>query len=294
MTALAVLILALVAAAACGFVTWPILAQRGGGSMRGRAVLGASAVLFVLGIGGGLYAEFGHPALAVRTLQGSGAGDLNALIGRLNTAVRAHPGDPRGWALLGQAYATAHDPQDAAKAFARAIDAAQAQGLNLPFLYSAYGEMLTQASAGAVTPEAEAAFTQALGLDPRDKASRYYLGLAAAARGNSGQALLYWNSLLADVPANSAVHADLVDRIAALTARGGGAAPDVGAMVAGLAAKLKADPDNVQGWQRLIRAYAVLGDKDKAHAALSDARKAAAGHADQLDALDAEQKELGL
>lgn len=292
MTLLALSVLFLVALAACAFVAWPILVQRGG---RGRFVLGAAAVLFVLGIGGGLYLEFGHPALAERTLQGGGAKDLNALIGRLVKAVREHPADPRGWALLGQAYATAQDPTDGAKAFAKAIEAAEAQGLNAPFLYSAYGETLTQASAGAVTPDAEAAFSRAIALDPKDKASRYYLGLAAAARGNNAKALALWNSLLADVPANSAVHTDLVDRIAQLTARSGASgAPDIGAMVAGLAARLKANPDDPAGWQRLIRAYAVLGDKDKAHAALADARKAAAGHGDQLAALDAEAKALGL
>ena len=65
-------------------------------------------------------------------------------------------------------------------------------------------------------------------------------------------------------------------------------------MVAGLAARLKANPDDAAGWQRLIRAYAVLGDKDKARAALSDARKAMAAQSDQIAALDAEQKQLGL
>ncbi len=89
------------------------------------------------------------------------------------------------------------------------------------------------------------------------------------------------------------MRADLVDRIAALTARGG-KAPDVGAMVAGLAARLKTYPDDPPGWQRLIRAYAVLGDRDKARAALNDARTIATGHDDQLAALDAEAKELGL
>jgi cytochrome c-type biogenesis protein CcmH len=291
MTVLAYIILVLVAAVACAFVAWPILAQR---ANRGRYVLGAAAVVFVLGIGGGLYAELGRPALAVRTLKGPKDHDLNALIGRLNTAVRANAQDPRGWALLGQAYATARDPSDAAKAFGRAIEAAQARGQSFSFLYSAYGETLTQVSSGAVTPEAEAAFTQAFALDPKDTASRYYLGLAAAARGNANQALLYWNSLLTDVPANSAVHADLVDRIAGLAARSGGAAPDIATMVAGLAARLKANPDDAPGWQRLVRAYAVLGDKDRARAALADARKAANGRSDQLAALDAEQKALGL
>ena len=291
MTVLAYVILALIGALACAFVAWPILRQ---GTARGRLILGAAAMLFVLGVGGGLYVEFGHPFLAVRDLKGGEDQDLNALIGRLVKAVRVHPDDPRGWALLGQAYMTARDPEDAAKAFGRSIEASDAMGQKYSFLYSAYGEALTQAAAGAVPPDAEAAFGQALALDPKDKASRYYLGLAAAGHGNAALALQYWNSLIADVPENSPVHADLVDRIAGLTAHAGGAAPDPVAMVASLAAKLKADPNNQPGWQRLIRAYAVLGDKDKARAALGDARKAAAGNGDALAALDAEAKDLGI
>jgi cytochrome c-type biogenesis protein CcmH len=65
-------------------------------------------------------------------------------------------------------------------------------------------------------------------------------------------------------------------------------------MVAGLAARLKANPDDIAGWQRLIRAYAVLGDKDKARASFNDARKAMVGRGDELAALAAEAKELGL
>ena len=291
MIALAYAILAAIAVTACGFVAWPILRAR---ENRGRFVLLAAAALFVVGVGGGLYLYLGQPQLAVRTLEGSNAGDLNALIGRLGVAVREHPGDPRGWALRGQAYITAHDPADAAKAFQRGSDAARTIGMAPTLFYSAYGEALTQASAGAVTPQAETAFQQALALDPKDQAARYYLGLAEAGRGNNAKALAMWNGLLADLPANSPVRADLVDRIAALTARSGGGAPDVGAMVAGLAARQKAHPDDAAGWQRLIRAYAVLGDKAKAQAALAAARVAMKERGDVIAALDAEAKELGL
>lgn len=285
------IILIAIALAACGFVAWPILRTQGG---RGRFVLLAAAALFVLGVGGGTYLYIGQPQLAVRTLEGSNARDLNALIGRLGVAVREHPDDPRGWALLGQAYLTARDPADGAKAFSRAIDAARQFGTPPALFYSAYGEALTQASSGAVTPTAETAFDQALAIDPKDQAARYYLGLAEASRGNAAKALALWNSLLADLPANSPVRGDLVDRIAALTARSGGGAPNVQAMVAGLAARLAAHPDDAAGWQRLIRAYAVLGDKARAQAALGAARKAMNGRSDALAALDAEQKDLGL
>ncbi len=291
MTALALLIFAAVALAAAGFVAAPVLARRKG---RQGLVLGAAALLFVLGIGGAAYLYLGHPALAVRTLNGKDDRSTNALVGRLADSVKKHPGDPRGWALLGAYYFKANDPTDSASAFARAIDAAGAQGQRFSFLYAAYGEALTQASAGAVTPDAEAAFAQALTLDPKDQSSRYFLGLAAAARGNAPMALQFWNGLLADTPAKSPLHAELVDRIAALTARSGGAAPNIADMVAGLAARLKANPDDAEGWQRLIRAYAVLGDTAKAQTALADARKAFAGKADALTAFAAEAKALGL
>lgn len=284
-------ILSLVALAACSFIAWPILRDR---HDRGRLLLAAAAILFVLGVGGALYLQLGHPFLATRALEGDKARDLNALIGRLATVVRSRPQDPRGWAILGRAYLTAGDPGDAGKALARAISDARALGEVPPSLYSAYGEALSQDASGAVTQEAEAAFTQALAGDPRDKAARYYLGLAAAARGDANKALDLWKGLLAEVPPDSAVHQDLVDRIAALTARNGGGAPDISAMVARLAARLKSNPDDGTGWQRLVRAYAVLGDKDKARAALSAARKAMAAQSDQIAALDAEEKQLGL
>jgi cytochrome c-type biogenesis protein CcmH len=118
--------------------------------------------------------------------------------------------------------------------------------------------------------------------------------LAAAARGNADKALALWQSLLSDVPTDSAVHQDLVDRIARFTASRGGAAPDIAAMVSGLADRLKAHPDDGPGWQRLIRAYAVLGQKDMARQAIADARKAMAVQPEQLAALEEERKLLGL
>ena len=58
-------------------------------------------------------------------------------------------------------------------------------------------------------------------------------------------------------------------------------------MVDGLAARLKANPDDPAGWVRLVRAYAVLGEIDRRDAALSEARRRFAGKADALAALGA-------
>lgn len=48
-------------------------------------------------------------------------------------------------------------------------------------------------------------------------------------------------------------------------------------MVASLAAKLEAEPDDADGWVRLVRSYAVLGETDKRDAALKSARARFAG-----------------
>ena len=62
--------------------------------------------------------------------------------------------------------------------------------------------------------------------------------------------------------------------------------PQIQGMVDGLAARLKANPDDPDGWVRLVRAYGVLGEADRQAAALAEARKLYAGRADVLGALD--------
>jgi cytochrome c-type biogenesis protein CcmH len=100
--------------------------------------------------------------------------------------------------------------------------------------------------------------------------------------------------LLAQIPASSPLHQTLVDRIAMLTAQNGGGAPDPKQMVAMLAARLKDNPQDPAGWQRLIRAYAVLGQSEAAKAALTTARKTFSNDKNVMAALEAEASELKL
>jgi cytochrome c-type biogenesis protein CcmH len=188
----------------------------------------------------------------------------------------------------------AGDAGDAAKAYARAVTLANNSGHPDSGLDALYGEALVAQANGAVGDEAEAAFRAALKLNPKEPAARFFLGQALATHGDKAGALDLWNGLLAEAPANSPLHQTLVDRIALLTAQGGGAAPDPKAMVAGLAARLKVNPSDAAGWQRLIRAYSVLNQRAEAQEALATARKTFAGKADVLAALDAEAKDLKL
>jgi cytochrome c-type biogenesis protein CcmH len=65
-------------------------------------------------------------------------------------------------------------------------------------------------------------------------------------------------------------------------------------MVAGLASRLKTNGKDFAGWLRLVNAYVVLGRKDRASAAVADARIALADDAAALQKLDAQARKLGL
>ena len=64
--------------------------------------------------------------------------------------------------------------------------------------------------------------------------------------------------------------------------------------VARLANRLKENGSDVEGWQRLLRAYVVLGERDKAHEAAADAKRALASDPDKLRRIEEMVKSLGL
>ena len=65
-------------------------------------------------------------------------------------------------------------------------------------------------------------------------------------------------------------------------------------MVQRLADRLHADGSDVEGWLRLVRSYAVLGDRDKAKDAAADAERALSDHPEEVKRIDGLVKELGL
>ncbi|HEY1613572.1 MAG TPA: tetratricopeptide repeat protein [Rhizomicrobium sp.] len=282
---------ALLAAIALAFVLWPLLRGRGH-PPRKRALMAAACAGLLLVVGGAAYLDLGSPQLAQRALSPPEAAGMPGLIARLSLRMRQQPHDATGWMLLGRGYMSLSDPGQAAEAFRRAalVGAPAVQ----PEALAAEGEALTLAANGTVTPEAEQAFGKALARDPNSRAARFYLGQAYAARRDNVRALKIWNSLLADTSPNAPWRAELVDHIALLTAQSGGNMPDPRAMVAALAARLQSHPEDPEGWQRLIRAYAVLGDRDKAATALAQARIALKDDAESLATLNSEAKVLKL
>ena len=65
-------------------------------------------------------------------------------------------------------------------------------------------------------------------------------------------------------------------------------------MVDRLAERLSREGSDVEGWLRLLRAYMVLGDRDKAANAANDARKALASEPEKLRRVEELVEGLGL
>jgi cytochrome c-type biogenesis protein CcmH len=290
-----ILIFGLVALAAAAFVVLPVLRARAGAEEEKRLPwIAIGGGLATMAAGLGIYAALGQPAIALSTLTGPSTTDYQSLITTLARRMPNRPGDVDGWALLGRGYMTLGNSVQAEKALARAVQAAKAEnGAAPPQLLSSYGEAMAE-SAGQVTKEAEAVFREALSEDPRDLMSRYYVGLAMATRGEKEGALQLWEQVLADAPPDTPWRGALIDQVAALRAQSGGAAPNPMAMVQQLASRLETNPNDLEGWLRLIRAYSVLGDKPKATAALTKARDVFANQAPAQAALAKEAQELAL
>jgi len=152
---------------------------------------------------------------------------------------------------------------------------------------------------------------RAVTLDNTTVSARYYLGTAAEQDGKRDEAAKIWRDLIAEAPAGaywvSDVRAALTRVEAGVAASPGPNAAQIAAatkqppdqqtamirgMVDGLAARLKQDGSDPDGWVRLVRSYKVLGDQDKAQAAVSDAQRALASDPEKRKKLDVALKEL--
>jgi cytochrome c-type biogenesis protein CcmH len=158
-----------------------------------------------------------------------------------------------------------------------------------------------------VTAEARAAFEQAAAKQPDLSKARYYLGLAAEQEGDKPKAIALYQKLAEGAPPDAPWLAIVRDHLTAL----GGTVPAsqaaaiaaldpasqqsaIRGMVERLAARLAQNGADAEGWLRLIRAYCVLHDTDKAKQAMADARKALAGNQTAGHDLDALAQEFGL
>ena len=262
------------------------------------------SVAFYLPLGSPRLGDF---PLAERARAPAANQSLDTLVAQVEAHLEKNPTDGRGWNVLAPVLMRIGRYDDAVRAFRNSITYSGESADRRADL----GEALTGAAGGVVTAEAKAEFEHAVALDAEEVKGRYFLGLSSEQDGRRDEAAAIWRAMLEKAPAD-APWRPLVQ--AALVRVGGPAAPAlpddamaaakdmseanrsamIHTMVDRLATRLKQNGGDVEGWLRLVRAYMVLGDRDKAKGAQIDAREAVAYDAERLRQLNEGLKNLGL
>jgi cytochrome c-type biogenesis protein CcmH len=268
----------------------------------------AAAVLIAVGlpaIAFSLYGRLGQPMLpdeplASRKVTPQTDGGIEAAVAAVEARLIAKPDDGKGWAVIAPVYMRLERYPDAAHAYAEALRLLGEE----PLRRAAYGEALVAVAGGVVTDDARQAFERALAEQPGQPQARYYVALATEQDGKKADAIRAYQALLADSPPDAPWRSMVNAHLAALTgapapAEDASAIPEaqrpmIEGMVSKLASRLASNGGGVDEWSRLIRAYTVLHEADKAKAALVDAHKALASDAGAMASLDALARNLGL
>ena len=281
----------------------------------------ALTIVTIPAVAMGLYARIGRPDLPDQPLTGRILPAPPALVKapppaekaavetevvRIEKHLAAHPDDGGDFELLAPIY----------QGLGRFDEAVHAREEALRLLgptaqrHAALADAMIAAREGMVTIEANDHLELALALDPKLAQARYYSALGAAQDGDFDRARKIWTALDAETPAGAPLKRALQQKLAALEAPEAqpatGAADAIAAMpaeaqqkairamVEQLAQRLGQQGGDAESWMRLIRAYKVLGEPDKARAALKDAHKALKRDPAALKALGALAQELGL
>ena len=306
------------------------IAAKGTGTSTSVAIAYATALSIPL-ISLAIYLSLGSPSMpgmpqSARLQSTPGGGSINELVARVEAQLRETPEDGRGWDAVAPVYLRLQRFDDAARAYAQAI---RLQG-ETPQRLRGFAEATVQANNGIVVDLARKAYAQILQLEQKNPEARFWLAMADEQEGKFKEAEKGYKAVLENAPADAPWRAVVEARLKEIHTKSGGAteapaaktaapaspagapgptAEDVAAaqslskdqrqefinqMVEGLATKLEANPDDFEGWLRLVRAYAVLGRKDDANRALADARKNIEKDNDKQARLDALADELDL
>jgi cytochrome c-type biogenesis protein CcmH len=288
----------------------PVASPQPGAALRRRAT--AVAALTVLpALAAAFYLTLGSPQLPGQPIA-SRAGapmqdrSLDNLVAQVEAHLARNPEDGRGWEVVAPVYLRLGRFDDAVKARRNALRINGASADREADL----GEAMMAAANGVVTDEAKTALERALTHDGKHPKARFFLAVAAHQDGQGAAAAAIWREMLKDARPDSPWVGAVRQALARVEGTAlGPSAEDVAAaekmnpedraamvrgMVERLAERLKRDGSDLEGWLRLVRAYTVMGDRERALSAVTDARRALGHDADKLRRLDELVKELRL
>jgi cytochrome c-type biogenesis protein CcmH len=280
-------------------------------------------------VGLGFYLLSGMPRLPdqprlARTGASAELSQVSELIAKVESRIAENPNDGRGWEVLSPVYLKQGRFPEAITAYGNAL---RLLGESVPRL-AGLAEAHVKAANGVINDAAKTAYTRILTLEPTRIEPRFWLAMALEQDGKPTEAAAAYEALLAGAPADAPWRPPVLERLALIDpaaaarlqarpgpsqaptgnikgptaadmAAAGQMTPEarakmIAGMVAGLEQRLSRDGGDVDGWQKLMRAFMVMGNKDKAQAALRNAQAALANNKDGLAAVNAAARTLGI
>lgn len=205
--------------------------------------------------------------------------------------LKDNPDDVNGWKVVAPVYVRMGRFEDAVNAYENVLRVEGRDSETLIKLADVYIEQ----SQGQINPQAQELVQEVLAIDSGNSIARFYTGIIALQNDKLDETRSIWQGMLDTAKGDEEWLPVVQGRLAELATLQQSApalpelndntvkaiqemAPEdrleaIGQMVANLDEKLKEDPNNKEGWQRLIRSYIILGRSDDAKIALENASK---------------------
>ena len=296
-------------------------------SDQSRVRIWSASAIAVMVLSIGTYAWLGSPGMpgqphAERLSADPANLPVSELVARVEARLKSNPNDGRGWDVIAPIYLQRGQYQRAAQAYQRSI---QLNGES-PRRLAQFAESILGATGGGVNDTVKAVYDRLLELKPNYLPAHFWLAIRLDQKGDRAGAIKAYEKLLARTDIPEPMKKVLTERLA--SARNGKSktpaatvaqneagkgtpltreareemarlTPEkrqarIRQMVDGLAERLYADGGDLNEWQRLIRSYMVLGNRDKAQEAFKKAGQALAKSPQDVAALQKFAKPMGL
>ena len=252
------------------------------------------------------YNNVGSPqVVSPSSSQGNNSGELSMvqLLEIAEKRLKSNPDDVNGWTAIAPVYVRVGRFQDAINAYENILRVEGRSPENIIKLADVY---ISQ-SKGQVNEQAKTLISEVLTIDPNNPIAKFYTGIIALQNDDKDETIRIWQGIVDKAVGNEDWLPLVKNRISELKMSEPLASlpkldqdtvkfakemkPEertkmIGEMVSRLAKRLEENPDDKEGWERLIRSYIVLERTDDAKAAVQKASTQYANDAAYLEYLN--------
>jgi len=134
---------------------------------------------------------------------------IENMVSGLAARLAAEPDDPEGWRMLARSYGILNRPEDSAGAYRELIARDEIASYDDWRNFALSLLAISSSDQKTVSEEAQLVLEKLLSFDESDGLALFYLGMAARERGERDAALEHWRKLIAVLPGDAPILAQL-------------------------------------------------------------------------------------